>query len=115
MCLIEIIIEEPGSLRVFVFMDHAKDMNLRDMLDEVGLVLSRYESEMGTKQSFNYDVRHFYKKLYFNPGIEIDQNDHWKHEASTEFDNIQSQDNEDFNHKLIRKRSISVSGRPKRK
>ena len=37
-------------------MDHAKDMNLRDMLDEVGLVLSRYESEIGTKQSFNYDV-----------------------------------------------------------
>ena len=39
-----------------VFMEHAKDMNLRDMLDEVGFVLSRYESEMGTKQSFNYDV-----------------------------------------------------------
>ena len=37
-------------------MEHAKDMNLRDMLDEVGFVLSRYESEMGTKQSFNYDV-----------------------------------------------------------
>ena len=37
-------------------MENAKDMNLRDMLDEVGLVLSRYESEMGTKQSFNYDV-----------------------------------------------------------
>ena len=39
-----------------VFMEQAKDTNLRDMLDEVGLVLSRYESEMGTKQSFNYDV-----------------------------------------------------------
>ena len=56
-------------------MEHAKDMNLRDMLDEVGLELSRYESEMGTKQSFNYDVRHFYKKLYFNPGINIDLKD----------------------------------------
>jgi len=98
-----------------VFMENAKDMNLRDMLDEVGLVLSRYESEIGTKQSFNYDVRHFYKKLYFNPGIEINQTDHWKHEASTEFEAIQSQDNEDVKHLLIRKRSISVSGRPKRK
>jgi len=98
-----------------VFMENAKDMNLRDMLDEVGMMLSKYESEIGTKQSFNYDVRHFYKKLYFNPGIEIDENDHWKHEASTEFDDIQSQENEDFNHKLIRKRSISVSGRPRRR
>ena len=43
-------------------MENAKDMNLRDMLDEVGLVLSRYESEIGTKQSFNYDVS-FYKYL----------------------------------------------------
>ena len=39
-----------------VFMEKAKDTNLRDMLDEVGLVLSMYESERGTKQSFNYDV-----------------------------------------------------------
>ena len=37
-------------------MENAKDMNLRDMLDEVGLVLSKYESEQGRKQSFNYDV-----------------------------------------------------------
>ena len=48
---------------VQVFMEHAKDMNLRDMLDEVGLVLSRYESEMGTKQSFNYDVSCFFSFL----------------------------------------------------
>ena len=37
-------------------MENAKDMNLRDMLDEVGLVLRRYESENGTKQSFSYEV-----------------------------------------------------------
>ena len=49
---------------VQVFMEHAKDMNLRDMLDEVGLVLSRYESEMGTKQSFNYDVSVFFHSLF---------------------------------------------------
>ena len=39
-----------------VFMEHAKDMNLRDMLDEVAVKLSSYESERGTKQSCNYDV-----------------------------------------------------------
>ena len=43
-------------------MEHAKDMDLRDMLDEVGLVLSRYESEMGTKQSFAYEVS-FHKNI----------------------------------------------------
>ena len=48
---------------VQVFMEHAKDMNLRDMLDEVVLVLSMYESEMGTKQSFNYDVSCFFSFL----------------------------------------------------
>ena len=65
-------------------MEKAKDTDVRDMLDEVGKELRQYESEMGTKQSFTYEVhiksscfyfinlikvRHFYKKLYFNPGI----------------------------------------------
>ena len=44
-------------------MKHAKDMDLRDMLDEVAFELSGYESEMGTKQSFNYDVSVFIKQL----------------------------------------------------
>ena len=91
-----------------VFMEQAKDTNLRDMLDEVGLVLSRYESEMGTKQSFSYDVssthgkicsiigtlqvRHFYKKLFFNPGINIEEKDKWVHAGSAEFNTIQAQE-----------------------
>ena len=50
-----------------VMMEMAVDTDLRDMLDVVAERLSNYESEMGTKQTFAYEVRHFYKKLYFNP------------------------------------------------
>ena len=50
-----------------VVMEMAADTDLRDMLDVVAERLSNYESEMGTKQTFAYEVRHFYKKLYFNP------------------------------------------------
>ena len=50
-----------------VFMDHAADMEIRELLDKVGETLKNFESEFGTKQSFAYEVRHFYKKLYFNP------------------------------------------------
>jgi len=97
-----------------VFMKHAKDMDLRDMLDEVAFELSGYESEMGTKQSFNYDVRHFYKKLYFNPGINIEIRDQWKHANSIDFDSIQSQekkeDTEILGLRTTKKRTISHSG-----
>jgi len=50
-----------------VFMEMSVELDLRDMLDIVAERLEKYESEMGTKQSFSYEVRHFYKKLYFNP------------------------------------------------
>ena len=50
-----------------VFMDHAAEMEIRELLDKVGETLKNFESEFGTKQSFAYEVRHFYKKLYFNP------------------------------------------------
>jgi len=98
-----------------VFMENAKDMSLRDMLDEVGLELKGYESEMGTKQSFSYDVRHFYKKLYFNPGITIEWRDQWKHTNSVDFDQIQAQDMKDMKEEetglgVNKKRTISHSG-----
>ena len=38
-------------------------------MDLVGQRMRSYESEVGTKQSCSYEVIHFYKKLYFNPGI----------------------------------------------
>lgn len=52
-----------------VFMENAWHMDIRDMLDLVAQCLRRYESERGTKQNCEYVVRHFYKKLYFNPGL----------------------------------------------
>jgi len=66
-----------------VIMNHAKDTSLRDMLDLVGLELKEYESESGRKQSFSYDVRHFYKKLYFNPGHTAHPKEKWKHEPAS--------------------------------
>ena len=52
-----------------VFMGLAATTDLRDMLDKVSLEMSTYISECGTKQTCSYEVRHFYKKLFFNPGI----------------------------------------------
>ncbi len=53
----------------FVFMNRAFELDLREMLDEVARRLKNYESENGTKQSCSYESRHFYNKLYFNPGL----------------------------------------------
>ncbi len=39
------------------------------ILKQVGRTLRNYESEDGYKQSCVYEIRHFYDKLYFNPGI----------------------------------------------
>ena len=37
-------------------MESAATMDLRDMLDETAVMLSEYETEAGTKQSFGYEV-----------------------------------------------------------
>ena len=50
-------------------MDHAHDTDIREMLDEVSSRMRYFESEGQTKQSCSYEVRHFYNKLFFNPGI----------------------------------------------
>ena len=50
-------------------MTHAATTDIRDMLDQVSAEMSSYVSENGTKQACSYEVRHFYKKLFFNPGI----------------------------------------------
>jgi len=57
-----------------VFMNHAADTDIKEIMDEVSHEMRNYESEFGTKQSCSYEVRHFYKKLFFNPGICFDQN-----------------------------------------
>ena len=50
-----------------VFMEQAATAHLKDMLDETARRMGDYQSEMGAMQSFEYSVRHFYKKLFFNP------------------------------------------------
>ena len=50
-----------------VFMENAHSLEIREMLDIVAQKLKQFESENGTKQSCAYEVRNFYKKLYFNP------------------------------------------------
>ena len=54
-------------------MDHATDTDIREMLDHVASRLSWYQSEFGSKQSFTYEVRHFYNKLFFNPGMFVEK------------------------------------------
>ena len=49
-------------------MDHAHSMDLRDMLDLVGVRLGELQINDGRKQSSEYAVRNFSKKLYFRPG-----------------------------------------------
>jgi len=54
---------------VQIFMDMAADLDIKELLDLVANRLKEYESERGTKQTYSYEVRHFTKKLYFNPGL----------------------------------------------
>ena len=35
-----------------------------------------------------FEVRHFYKKLYFNPGHFVSPRDLWRHKNSSDFDLI---------------------------
>jgi len=66
-----------------IFAERACDTDIRDMLDLVAEDLKdNYISDIGTKQSCNYDVRHFYRKLYFNPGWEVSEKDRWQYVES---------------------------------
>ena len=50
-------------------MKNAHDTDIREMLDLVAQQMKYYENEFGDKQSSTYEVRSFYKKLFFNPGL----------------------------------------------
>ena len=50
-----------------VFRGKADTSEIREMLDTVAKRLSKYQSERGTKQSFDYVIRHLYKKFFFFP------------------------------------------------
>jgi len=54
---------------VEVFMNHAFDTELVDLLRMTSERLSHFTNEQGDKQTCNVEMRHLYKRIYFNPGL----------------------------------------------
>ena len=52
-----------------VFMTHAHDTELVDLLRMTSERLSQFTNESGEKQTCNVEMRHLYKRIYFNPGL----------------------------------------------
>ena len=53
---------------VEVFMNHAGEHELIDLLRMTSERLSGFKSEEGEKQTCNIEMRHLYKRIYFQPG-----------------------------------------------
>ncbi|XP_023324909.1 caspase-14 [Eurytemora carolleeae] len=53
---------------VEVFMSHAHNTELVDLLRMTSERLSHFSNEQGEKQTCNVEMRHLYKRIYFNPG-----------------------------------------------
>jgi len=54
---------------VEVFMTHSHDTELVDLLRMTSERLSHFTNEQGEKQTCNVEMRHLYKRIYFNPGL----------------------------------------------
>jgi hypothetical protein len=54
---------------VEVFMTHAHNTELVDLLRMTSDRLSHFSNEQGEKQTCNVEMRHLYKRIYFNPGL----------------------------------------------
>jgi len=54
---------------VEVFMSHAHDTELVDLLRMTSERLSQFTNDWGEKQTCNVEMRHLYKRIYFNPGL----------------------------------------------
>lgn len=54
---------------VEVFMNHAYNLELIDLLRMTSEYLSRFTNEFQEKQTCNVEMRHLYKRIYFNPGL----------------------------------------------
>jgi len=54
---------------VEVFMNHSYDTELVDLLRMTSERLSQFTNEQGEKQTCNVEMRHLYKRIYFNPGL----------------------------------------------
>ena len=54
---------------VEVFMYHAADKELIDLLRMTSERLSQFTNEFSEKQTCNIEMRHLYKRIYFQPGL----------------------------------------------
>ena len=54
---------------VEVFMYHAADKELIDLLRMTSERLSQFTNECNEKQTCNIEMRHLYKRIYFQPGL----------------------------------------------
>ena len=54
---------------VEVFMYHAADKELIDLLRMTSERLSQFTNEFNEKQTCNIEMRHLYKRIYFQPGL----------------------------------------------
>ncbi len=54
---------------VEVFMNHAHSYELIDLLRMTSEYLSRFTNKEREKQTCNIEMRHLYKRIYFNPGL----------------------------------------------
>ncbi len=52
-------------------MNHACDLELIDLLRMTSEYLSRFTNEFQEKQTCNVEMRHLYKRIYFNPGLPL--------------------------------------------
>ncbi len=50
-------------------MNHACELELIDLLRMTSEYLSRFTNEFQEKQTCNVEMRHLYKRIYFNPGL----------------------------------------------
>ena len=54
---------------VEVFMNHAHERELVDLLRMTSERLSHFTNDQGEKQTCNVEMRHLYQRIYFNPGL----------------------------------------------
>jgi hypothetical protein len=51
-----------------VFGNHAHEKELIDLLRMTSERLSQFTNDLSEKQTCNVEMRHLYKRIYFNPG-----------------------------------------------
>ncbi len=58
---------------VEVFSNHAHDKELIDLLRMTSERLSQFTNDFNEKQTCNVEMRHLYKRIYFNPGYFVEE------------------------------------------